>query len=74
VSEALDHADSLAPGHGRVDLFASADQQFVGGGLDYSHRLTPAMSAFARGWAGWQNEPGGWRSDVGAMGGLRWQW
>jgi hypothetical protein len=57
-----------------VDLFASADQRFVGGGLDYAHRLTPSMSAFARGWAGWQNEAGSWRSDVGAMGGLRWQW
>jgi hypothetical protein len=74
VSEALERADSLAPGHGQLDVFASADDSFVGGGLDYSHRLTPSMAAFARGWAGWQHLPGGWQPGAGATAGLRWDW
>ena len=74
MSEALTRAQSLTPGHGRVDLFATADQRFVGGGVDYSQRLSPGLAAFARGWAGWQNEPGRWQPDAGAMAGLRWQW
>ena len=65
-------ADSFTPGHGRVDLFATADQSFVGGGIDYSERLSSQLSAFAQGWAGWQNDGNSWRSNVGAIGGLRW--
>jgi hypothetical protein len=57
-----------------VDLFAAADQEFVGGRLEYAHRITPSMSAFAHGWAGWEREQTGWKRDIGAMAGLRWRW
>jgi hypothetical protein len=37
-------AASVTPGHGRVDLFTSADERYIGGGLNCSHRLTPSLS------------------------------
>jgi hypothetical protein len=35
-----------------VELFGFAERDRVGGAIDYAHRLTPALSAFAQGWAG----------------------
>jgi len=37
--------------------------------------LTPALSAFARGWGGVAEDPlGRWQPDYGAMAGLRMRW
>jgi len=47
----------------------------AGVALDYTHRLTTDLAAFARGWGQTLNVPGrGWTKDWGAVAGLRWQW
>lgn len=47
----------------------------VGGAIDYAHRITGDLSAFARGWGGGRRDTSGtWRRDYGALGGLRWEW
>jgi len=47
----------------------------AGGGLDYAHRITPGLSAFAKGWGGVAKNPfGRWQPDYGALGGLHWRW
>jgi hypothetical protein len=75
VGEALDRAASLAPGHGRVDLLGFVEPGRLGGRVDYAHRLTPALSAFAQGWAGAERDAmDRWHTGYGAMGGLRLVW
>jgi hypothetical protein len=68
-------AGAYEPGHGHFALFGFAERAAAGGGLDYAHRLTPALSAFARGWGGIAEDPlGRWRPDYGAIAGLRMRW
>lgn len=63
------------PGHGQLDLLAYGKRDAAGVALDYTHRLTTDLSAFARGWGQTLNVPGrGWTKDWGAVAGLRWQW
>lgn len=75
MSEALDRAASLAPGHGRADLFGFLEPTRLGGAVDYTHRITPALSAFAQGWAGAErDEYDRWRTGYGVYAGLRLVW
>lgn len=56
--EELDRIDKLDPGQGQLDayLFGTGDLNagLVGGGLDYSHRLSNSWSALVRGTAGYR--------------------
>jgi hypothetical protein len=57
------------------ELFGFVERDRLGGGLDYAYRLTPALSAFARGWAGAERDAlDRWQAGYGALAGLRWQW
>jgi hypothetical protein len=56
-----------------VDLFVYADLDRAGAGVDYEHRLTPSMSAFAQGWVG-AARTDSWKLDAGTEAGLRWSW
>jgi hypothetical protein len=73
LSAALDRPAALSPGHGQVDLFGYATLDRIGAGLDAEARLTRGLSAYAQAWAGAQRDDV-WHKDVGAVGGLRWQW
>jgi hypothetical protein len=73
--EGLTRADEHEPGHGKIDLFAFAERDRLGGALDYSHRLRRNVSAFAQGWAGAERDAfDRWRTGYGALGGLRFRW
>ena len=74
MSEAADHAASLEPGHGHVDLFGMATLDRVGGGLEYEHGLTHNLAAFAQGWLTKDRDDSGWRTNAGVVSGLRWHW
>lgn len=72
----LDRVDELAVGAGMLEAYAfgrgTLDLGQVGAGVDYSHRLSEGLSAFANGEIGydWGNREGlGWR----ALTGLRWR-
>jgi hypothetical protein len=76
ADEGLDRADTLEVGTGLLKVYAFGRGDFdigeVGGGLDYSHRLTTGLSAFANGEIGYgwgRSNPLGWK----ALAGLRWQ-
>ena len=70
---ALDRADALTPGTGRIDLLGYATLERVGAALDYEQRFrTRNLSAFAQAWAGASRESR-WQPDAGVMGGLRWR-
>lgn len=75
VDEQFRRADELKPGHGKIDLFGYLHPSRMGGAVDYTQRLTPALSAFGQGWAGLAKNPwGAWQRDYGALGGIRFQW
>jgi len=66
---------ALPAGSGRLDLFGYVEKDKLGGALDYRHHLTEGLSAFAQGWAGAQRDAlDRWRTDYGALAGLRFQW
>jgi hypothetical protein len=68
----LGRAASLAPGHGRAELFGFAERDRLGGAIDSSYRISRGLSAFAQGWAGAERDATGrWRTGSGALGGLR---
>jgi len=70
--EGLTRAEEHEPGHGKIDLFAFAERDRLGGALDYSHRISRDVSAFAHGWAGAERDAfDRWRTGYGALGGLR---
>jgi hypothetical protein len=71
----LDRAGEFQPGHGNLELYGYVTPDAAGGGLDYAHRITGGLSAFAKGWGGMARDPfGHWEPDYGALGGLRWRW
>lgn len=71
----MDRASALAPGSGSLDLFGYAEKDRLGGGLEYQHHITQGLAAFAQGWAGTQRDAlDQWRTDYGAVAGLRWSW
>ncbi len=75
MTEGLDRAAALKPGSGRLAIFGFAERDRVGGGLDYQHHIVQGLSAFAEGWAGLQRDAADrWRSDYGALAGLRYEW
>jgi hypothetical protein len=70
--DGLTRAEEHAPDHGQIDLFAFAERDRLGGALDYSHRISRGVSAFAQGWAGAERDAfDRWRTGFGALGGLR---
>lgn len=70
--EGLTRAEEQEPGHGKIDLYAFAERDRFGGALDYSHRISRGVSAFAQGWAGAERDAfDRWRTGYGALGGLR---
>jgi hypothetical protein len=72
AAEGLARAEEHRPGHGKVDLFAFAERDRLGGAVDYSHRISGGVSAFAQGWAGAERDAfDRWRTGYGALGGLR---
>lgn len=74
-AEGLARAEEHGPGHGKIDLFAFAERDRLGGALDYSHRLGRNVSAFAHGWAGAERDAfDRWHTGYGALGGLRLRW
>ena len=71
----LDRVDELDVGAGMLEAFAfgrgTLDAGMVGAGVDYSHRLTRGLSAFARGEVGYSygSESGlGWKALAGLRG------
>jgi len=73
--EGLARAEEHQPGHGKVDLFAFAERDRLGGAVDYSHHVSRNVSAFAQGWAGAERDAfDRWRTGYGALGGLRFRW
>lgn len=70
----LDRIERLKPGQGVLEAYGygrgGLDFGQVGGGVDYSHRVTDDLSAFLRGEAGYQY---GAESGLhySALGGLR---
>jgi hypothetical protein len=70
--EGLTRAEEHESGHGKIDLYAFAERDRLGGALDYTHRLGRNVSAFAQGWAGAERDAfDRWRTGYGALGGLR---
>jgi len=73
----LDRIEQLEPGRGMLEAYmlgrGGLRSGFVGGALDYSHRLDKSLSAFAQAEAGYRygNSPG---LEYKAMAGLRWVW
>lgn len=75
AAEGLARAEEHQPGHGKVDLFAFAERDHLGGALDYSHHVSRNVSAFAQGWAGAERDAfDRWRAGYGALGGVRVAW
>ena len=74
LSAAADHAATLAPGRGHIDLFGMATLERVGAGLLYEHGLARNLSAFAEGWLTKEREQSGWRTSAGLVSGLRLRW
>jgi len=75
----LDRAETEQPGHGKVDLFAFAERDRQGAGLDVTHRINQRWAAFGQGWVARERsdreagrEAG--RLGYGVMGGLRLRW
>lgn len=72
----LDEVEKLEPGHGVLQAYGfgrgTLDFGQVGAGVDYSHRISEGLSAFANGEIGygWGNQsPLGWQALVG----MRWR-
>ncbi len=75
VDDQFRGAGEFEPGHGKIDLFGYLQPDRKGGAVDYSHRITKSLSAFAQGWAGVASDPfDRWKADYGALGGVRFQW
>jgi hypothetical protein len=73
MKSALDRADSIAPGHGHLDLLGFATLDRIGAGLEMETKLRSNLTAFARAEAGLVRGQG-FRPDVSVIGGLRYQW
>jgi hypothetical protein len=68
----LTRAEEHEPGRGKIDIFAFAERDRLGGAVDYTHRLGRNVSAFAEGWAGADRDAfDRWRTGYGGLGGLR---
>ena len=73
--EGLTRAEEHEPGRGKIDIFAFAERDRLGGAVDYTHRLGRNVSAFAQGWAGAERDAfDRWRTGYGVLGGLRVRW
>ena len=71
----MDRASALPPGSGHLDLFGFVEKDRLGGALEYQHHIAQGLAAFAQGWAGAQRDAlDAWRTDYGALAGLRWSW
>ena len=76
IAAGLDKADKLDVGAGSLDAFmwgrGDLDSGAAGVGVDYSHRISEMLSAFAQGQAGYRYgvAPG---VEFSALGGLRWR-
>jgi len=75
----LGAAAALAPGRGRLDLFAfgvtEGDRSRAGGGLDYAHRVSGGISLVGAATAGIQSDRGrSARAYAEAVIGLRGSW
>lgn len=76
--ESLSRIDSLRPGQGMLDAYlygrGTLGRGSAGAGVDYSHRISESLSAFAQAEAGyqWDDETSGlaWQ----ALTGVRWRW
>ena len=74
VSKRLDSAEQLEVGQGQLDVYAVVKPTVAAGAVDYQHRLSRSLSAWASAYAGIAKAPGGsWEPDAGAIAGLRWR-
>ena len=65
----------MLSGRGRLDLLGYMQPDAAGGSVDYAHRITDSLSAFAKGWGGARRgADSAWQPDYGAFAGLRWEW
>lgn len=71
----LDAAESLAPGSGMLELKAYARPTSAGAAVDYTHRLSDQLAAFATAYGGvTRDRHGTLDPEWGALAGLRWRW
>ena len=73
MTRELNKVDDLNAGGGYLKIGGIVTPEKAAGFVDYSHRLKPNLSLFARGEAGACYKEGVWRRSVSAIGGLRWR-
>lgn len=71
----LADARRMQPGQGSLTLTGTATPDRLAAELEYKHRVTPSMAAFAQGWAGAIRGAGnGWQPDYGVGAGVSFDW